>query len=62
MLTSGIGGIYPSGLIIGTVSQVLKSDIDISSYAIVTPGADIGSLEDVFVITAFDGQGVETIE
>ena len=62
VLTSGIGGIYPSGLIIGTVSQVLKSDIDISSYAIVTPGADIGSLEDVFVITAFDGQGVETIE
>ncbi|MGN1442771.1 MAG: rod shape-determining protein MreC [Acutalibacteraceae bacterium] len=62
VLTSGIGGIYPSGLIIGTVSQVLRSDIDISSYAIVTPGADIRSLEDVFVITAFDGQGVETIE
>ena len=62
VLTSGIGGIYPSGIIIGTVSQVLRSDIDISSYAIVTPGADIRSLEDVFVITAFNGQGVETIQ
>lgn len=62
VLTSGIGGIYPSGIIIGTVSQVCKSDIDISSYAIITPGVDIRSLEDVFVITSFDGQGVETIE
>ncbi|MGN1195439.1 MAG: rod shape-determining protein MreC [Acutalibacteraceae bacterium] len=62
VLTSGIGGIYPQGIIIGTVSQVLKSDIDISSYAIITPGVDIRSLEDVFVITSFDGQGVETIE
>ena len=57
--TSGIGGIYPKGLIIGTVTQVLESEYDLTSYAIVEPGTDLQSLEDVFVITSFRGQGVE---
>lgn len=61
VLTSGIGGIFPKGLIIGTVSQVLQSDYDISNYAVITPGAEIDKIEDVFVITDFDGQGVEEI-
>lgn len=61
VLTSGIGGIYPKGLIIGTVSQVLQSEYDISCYAVITPGADIDSIEDVFVITSFKGQGIEEI-
>lgn len=61
IVTSGIGGTYPKGLIIGTVSQVLQSDYDISSYAVVTPGAEIQSLEDVFVIKHFKGQGIEEI-
>lgn len=61
IVTSGIGGIYPKGLIIGTVSQVLQSDYDISSYAVLTPGAEIETLEDVFVIKHFKGQGIEEI-
>lgn len=61
VLTSGIGGIYPKGLIIGTVSQVLQSDYDISCYAVITPGAEIENIEDVFVITSFKGQGIEEI-
>lgn len=62
VLTSGIGGIYPKGLIIGTVSQVLDSDYSFSSYAVIIPGADLQNLEDVFIITSFKGQGVEQIE
>ena len=61
IVTSGVGGTYPKGLIIGTVSQVLQSDYDISSYAVVTPGAEIENLEDVFVIKHFKGQGIEEI-
>lgn len=61
VVTSGIGGIYPKGLIIGTVSQVLESSYDLSSYAVITPGAQIDSLEDVFVIKYFKGQGIEEI-
>ncbi len=62
ILTSGIGGVYPKGLIIGTVTQVCESETDLTSYAVVNPGAKIDELEDVFVITSFKGQGVEQLE
>lgn len=54
--TSGVGGIYPRDLIIGTVREVLNDEHDISSYAVLEPGADIAHLQDVFVITDFEGQ------
>ena len=52
--TSGIGGIFPRDLIIGTVIQVNNSETDISAYATVEPDIDLGSLVDVFVITDFE--------
>ena len=61
VLTSGIGGLYPKGLIIGSVKEIGESKFELSSYAVIEPGADIDELEDVFVITGFDGQGVEEI-
>lgn len=61
VVTSGIGGVYPKGLIVGTVSQVLRSERDFSSFAVITPGADFSKIEDVFVITSFKGQGIEKI-
>lgn len=51
--TSGIGGIFPRDLIIGTVSQVTSNETDISAYACVTPDIDIMEIADVFVITDF---------
>lgn len=62
VLTSGIGGVYPKGFIIGTVSQVFESEYDLTSYAVITPGARFAELEDVFVVTDFKGQGIEQIE
>lgn len=61
VLTSGIGGLYPKGLIIGSVKEIGESKFELSSYAVIEPGADIDELEDVFVITGFDGQGIEKI-
>lgn len=61
ILTSGIGGTYPKGLIIGTVSEVAESKYDLSNYAVVEPGVNVKELEDLFVITDFDGQGIEEI-
>ena len=58
IISSGIGGTYPKGLIIGTVSEINESPYDISSYAVIVPGADISQLEDVFIITEFKGQGI----
>ncbi|NMP38109.1 MAG: rod shape-determining protein MreC [Clostridiales bacterium] len=55
--TSGAGGIFPADLLIGTVSDIRTSETDSSCYAVIKPGADIASLNDVFIITAFAGQG-----
>ena len=52
--TSGIGGVCPRDLIVGTVSQVMNSEADISAYALVKPAADLKNLTDVFVITDFE--------
>lgn len=54
--TSGVGGIYPRDLIIGTISDVVDGTVDISASAVIQPGADFSGLTDVFIITAFDGQ------
>lgn len=58
IITSGIGGIYPQGLIIGSVIQIEDSKYDLSSYAVIEPGVDVTQLEDVYVITYFESQGV----
>ena len=60
--TSGIGGVYPKNFVIGIVSDIQFSEIDISSYAVIRPGIVISDLQDVFVITSFEGQGVEEIK
>ena len=44
------------------MTQVCESETDLTSYAVVNPGAKIDELEDVFVITSFKGQGVEQLE
>lgn len=54
ILTSGVGGIYPKDLVIGTVKQV-KTDLSgIGSYAVIEPGVDLNKLTQVFIITDFD--------
>lgn len=54
--TSGVGGIFPRDLIIGTIVDVADGTVDISAEAIIEPGIDITTLTDVFIITSFDGQ------
>ncbi len=54
--TSGIGGIYPKDLIIGSVYEIRNEVTGLSSFALVTPGIDYSKLTDVFVITDFEGK------
>lgn len=54
VLTSGLGGYYPSGLVIGTVEDVRTDDSGLTQYAVVQPTVTPSSLVEVFVITAFD--------
>ena len=52
--TSGLGGYYPSGLIIGTIERVQRDDSGSASYAILTPSVELSDLTEVFVIKEFD--------
>ena len=54
VVTSGIGGVLPSGLFVGEVVEVLRHDTGIGRYAIVRPMRDVMTIEHVFVITGFE--------
>jgi rod shape-determining protein MreC len=47
--TSGVGGVFPSGLLVGTVKSFRVRELD--GQAQLTPAVDISHLEDVFVVT-----------
>lgn len=48
--TSGLGGIYPKGIVIGEVIEVRKSNSELDRYAIIQPAADFKRLEEVFIL------------
>ncbi len=54
VLTSGLGGTLPKGLIIGQVAEVLQMDYASSQAAILRPALDFSRLEQVLVITAYE--------
>ena len=54
VVTSGLGGYYPSDLVIGTVESVQLDDSGSSRFAVVTPSARLDQLKQVFIIKSFD--------
>ncbi|MGM9522451.1 MAG: rod shape-determining protein MreC [Oscillospiraceae bacterium] len=53
VVTSGDGGVYPSGLVIGYVDGVSADSSGLDSYATVTPAADINGSTHLYVVTDF---------
>ena len=53
ILTSGSGGLIPSGLVVGTVSSIQTEAAGQTEYGIIAPAADLDSLVQVFVIKDF---------
>ena len=49
--TSGLGGIYPKGLKIGTLKEIIETENITEKYAIVETSVDFSKLETVLVIT-----------
>ncbi len=47
--TSGMGGVFPSGLLVGVVKTFRVRELD--GQAQLTPAVDLSHLEDVFVVT-----------
>ncbi len=61
VLTSG-EGIFPEGLLVGTIAEIGNDEYNTSIYAAVEPFADIDSIRNVMVITEFNGQGQMPLE
>ena len=52
VVTSG-SAVYPRNLVLGTVVDAGFDDTGVAKYAVLEPAADIGKLEQVFVLTSF---------
>jgi rod shape-determining protein MreC len=50
VVTSGLGGIYPKGLRLGTVTEIKPATGQLTQIAVVRPAVDLGELEQVFVM------------
>ncbi len=55
--TTGIGGLYPKGLIIGKVTDICYDTYNTSYYAVVKPYDEIKKLTELAIITDYTGQG-----
>ena len=51
VVTSGLGGNFPKGLMVGEIKKVDKKEHGIFQYAELVPSVDLTKLEEVFVIT-----------
>ncbi len=61
VVTSGCG-IFPDGLIIGTVNNIESDPLSSSLFATLTPTVNFEELRNVMIITEFEGQGNELID
>ena len=50
LVTSGLGGIFPKGIPVGTVKDIRKSDLDVMRQMDVEPFQDFTTFEEVFVM------------
>jgi len=57
VVTSGLGGYYPDGLVIGSVEELQKDESGASSYAILSPAVDFSELQQVVVVRSYGGAG-----
>ena len=57
VVTTGGSGLFPAGLVVGTVESVVKEEGALTLRASVRPAADLLGCRNVMIITAFEGQG-----
>jgi rod shape-determining protein MreC len=53
VVTSG-STMYPRGLVVGSVVDAGFDDTGVAKYAILKPAVELGSLEQIFIITAYE--------
>lgn len=52
--TSGVGGLFPKGIVLGSVVEVKNESHGISKYATVKPAVDLDRVNHVLVIKSFE--------
>jgi len=52
--TSGLGGVFPAGLVVGEVVNVFRHASGVGQFATIIPTHDIDTVSDVFIITEFE--------
>ncbi len=57
--TSGLGGIYPPGIFIGTITEISKDNMGRLDYAVIEPVVDFDSLYEVLVISDWSFKSYE---
>jgi rod shape-determining protein MreC len=50
VVTSGMGGVFPPGLIIGEVIEVVPDEVDLTKIAYIKPAANLYEISDVMVL------------
>lgn len=56
VVTSG-EGVFPEGLLVGTIQNIGSDEYNTSIYAEVKPFVSLGEIREVMVLTDFEGQG-----
>ncbi|MBQ8895042.1 MAG: rod shape-determining protein MreC [Clostridia bacterium] len=54
--TSGVGGVFPKGVLLGRVRELRTESHGISQYAVLEPAVDVDNVGTVFVITNFESE------
>lgn len=54
VVTSGLGGYYPSQVVIGYVEEVRTGDDGLAQYAVLRPEMSLEGLTEIYVVTSFD--------
>lgn len=58
IFTSGMSGLFPEDVLVGTVIEVYDDPNGLSKHALVEPAVDFVNSNSVMAITDFDGKGV----
>jgi rod shape-determining protein MreC len=59
VITSGLGGVFPEGLVVGRIQQVMQNDYEVFQRAAVAPSVDMNKLEHLYVLLSANPASAE---
>jgi rod shape-determining protein MreC len=62
LITSGIGGTFPSGIVLGRILQIRQKDVEVFQEALIEPSADLRNLERIYVLLRSTDHGGSATE